>query len=177
MPMHFARMKSLAGPLILGAGDRGLALLEFHRGNFPATRWARAFEWIESPEHLAPYLHELESYFAGRLREFTFPLDLRGTEFQLKCWHALVDIPYGETRSYAEIARTVGCPQGFRAVGMANHDNPIAIVVPCHRVITTSGGLGGYGGGLDVKVKLLTLEGATVKLKLDSAQLSFANAV
>ena len=92
--------------------------------------------------------------------QFSFPLDLRGTDFQLACWRALLAIPYGETRSYADIARAVGRPQGFRAVGMANNRNPIAIVVPCHRVIASDGTLCGYGGGLDVKRKLLELEGA-----------------
>ena len=88
------------------------------------------------------------------------PLDLRGTDFQLRCWNALVKIPYGKTCSYGDLARTVGSPRGFRAVGMANHDNPIPIIVPCHRVITSDHKLGGYGGGLDVKEKLLHLEGA-----------------
>jgi methylated-DNA-[protein]-cysteine S-methyltransferase len=85
---------------------------------------------------------------------------LRGTAFQLKCWQALLAIAYGETRTYADISRAIGQPRAFRAVGMANHRNPIAIVVPCHRVIACDGTLCGYGGGLDVKRKLLELEGA-----------------
>jgi methylated-DNA-[protein]-cysteine S-methyltransferase len=105
-------------------------------------------------------MDELEEYFAGQRRAFTFSLDLRGTDFQLACWRALLAIPYGETRSYADIARAVGKPNAFRAVGMANNRNPIAIVVPCHRVIASDGTLCGYGGGLDVKRKLLELEGA-----------------
>jgi O-6-methylguanine DNA methyltransferase len=109
---------------------------------------------------MADYALELGEYFAGSRREFSFPLDLRGTEFQLACWRALLAIPYGETRSYADIARAVGRPQGFRAVGMANNRNPVAIVVPCHRVIASDGSLCGYGGGLDIKRKLLELEGA-----------------
>jgi methylated-DNA-[protein]-cysteine S-methyltransferase len=109
---------------------------------------------------MQPYLSELEEYFAGKRREFTFPIDLRGTDFQLACWRALLAIPYGETRTYADIARAVGKPNAFRAVGMANNRNPIAIVVPCHRVIASDGSLCGYGGGLDVKRKLLELEGA-----------------
>jgi len=88
------------------------------------------------------------------------PLDLRGTDFQKKCWRALLKIPYGKVRTYAQIAKSVDCPQGFRAVGMANHDNPVPIIVPCHRVLASDGTLGGYGGGLDVKRKLLELEGA-----------------
>jgi methylated-DNA-[protein]-cysteine S-methyltransferase len=109
---------------------------------------------------MLPYVRELDEYFAGQRRQFSFPLDLRGTNFQLACWNALRDIPYGETRSYAAIARTVGNPHGFRAVGMANHRNPVAIVVPCHRVLASDGTLCGYGGGLEVKRKLLELEGA-----------------
>jgi len=105
-------------------------------------------------------MRELEEYFAGSRREFGFALDLRGTEFQLSCWRALLAIPYGETRTYADIARAVGRPQGFRAVGMANNRNPVAIVVPCHRVIASDGTLCGYGGGLEIKRKLLELEGA-----------------
>lgn len=162
--MYYARMQSMAGPLVLGASDTGLALLEFDRERFPSTKWARELQWSESPQMLRAFVRELEEYFAGERKRFDFKLDLRGTEFQLKCWRALLAIPYGKTQSYAEVARAVGCPQGFRAVGMANHDNPIAIVVPCHRVITSSGGLGGYGGGLDVKAKLLALEGVSVRL-------------
>lgn len=109
---------------------------------------------------MIPYVSELDEYFAGKRRQFTFPLDLRGTDFQIACWRALLAIPYGETRSYADIARAVGKPNAFRAVGMANNRNPIAIVVPCHRVIASNGTLCGYGGGLEVKRKLLQLEGA-----------------
>ncbi|MFB3917997.1 MAG: methylated-DNA--[protein]-cysteine S-methyltransferase [Terriglobales bacterium] len=112
----------------------------------------------DSQHNTLPIQTELEEYFAGQRREFSFPLDLRGTEFQMRCWHALLEIPYGRTRTYADIARAVGCPRGFRAVGMANHDNPIPIVVPCHRVIASDGTLGGYGGGLAMKRKLLELE-------------------
>ena len=114
----------------------------------------------ESEQALKPYTRQLEEYFAGQRREFTFPLDLRGTDFQLACWHALIAIPYGETRTYADIARAVHKPKGFRAVGMANNRNPVAIVVPCHRVIASDGTLCGYGGGIDIKRKLLELEGA-----------------
>ena len=88
------------------------------------------------------------------------PLDLRGTEFRKRCWNELLRIPYGETRTYAEIARAVGSPAGFRAVGQANHYNPVAIIVPCHRVLASGKRLGGYGGGLPVKALLLRLEGA-----------------
>lgn len=131
-------------------------LLEFDRGTFPTNK--PQAKWTESESATRPYVRELEEYFAGERRDFNFPLDLRGTEFQLKCWRALLEIPYGETRTYADIARAVGQPRGFRAVGLANNRNPIAIVVPCHRVIASDGTLCGYGGGLDIKQKLLDLE-------------------
>jgi len=120
----------------------------------------KKFELRESREALAPYLRELDEYFAGERQDFSIPLDLRGTPFQLACWNALLAIPYGETRTYADIARAIGHPTAFRAVGMANNRNPIAIIVPCHRVIATGGSLCGYGGGLDLKRKLLDLEHA-----------------
>ena len=101
---------------------------------------------------------QLEEYFAGRRREFQLPLAPKGTEFQQKVWKALLDIPYGETRSYGEIARAIGNPKASRAVGMANNRNPIAIIIPCHRVIGSTGKLVGYGGGLDKKEFLLNLE-------------------
>lgn len=104
---------------------------------------------------------ELEGYFAGSLREFTLPLTLVGTEFQRRVWDELLRIPYGETRSYGELAESIGSPGGARAVGAANGANRIAIVVPCHRVIESGGGLRGYGGGLERKRFLLDLEQGT----------------
>jgi len=161
---------SPVGPLFLAASTKGLVALEFdarlpgQQTIRPNPRDLRAesqgVRFEESTQALQHYVRELEEYFAGQRREFTFALDLRGTEFQLACWQALLAIPYGETRTYADIARAVGRPQGFRAVGMANNRNPLAIVVPCHRVIASDGTLCGYGGGLDVKRKLLELEGA-----------------
>jgi methylated-DNA-[protein]-cysteine S-methyltransferase len=103
-------------------------------------------------------LEEIAEFLDGNRRDFTVPLDLHGTTFQLQVWNALRRIPYGETRSYADIARAVGRPKAARAVGMANHWNPLAIVVPCHRVVASDGSLGGYAGGLDKKTRLLRLE-------------------
>ena len=157
--IYYSRYDSLAGPLIVAVSEKGLVALEFDRGKFPSSR-DNNLRWELSEKKTKPYTRELTEYFAGKRREFSFPLDLRGTAFQLSCWRALLKIPYGETRSYADIARSVGQPQAFRAVGMANNRNPIAIVVPCHRVIASDGTLCGYGGGLDVKRKLLELEGA-----------------
>ena len=102
---------------------------------------------------------QLRAYFAGKLREFDLPLDLRGTGFQLRVWNALLGIPFGETRSYLQIAQSIGAPAAIRAVGAANGANPIPIVVPCHRVIGANGKLVGYGGGLPLKKRLLELEG------------------
>ena len=103
---------------------------------------------------------QLRAYFAGQLRRFDLPLDMRGTDFQLCVWRELEKIPYGETRSYSQIAAAINAPQAVRAVGAANGANPIPIIVPCHRVIGSSGKLVGYGGGLPLKKRLLALEGA-----------------
>ena len=158
--VYYSRMDSPAGRLLLAATDQGLRFLLFDRGKLPKK--SRKDElWIESPEKLFPYQEQLRAYFQGKLHEFTCKLDLIGTEFQKKCWNALLAIPYGKTCSYAEIAKQVGSPRAFRAVGQANHNNPIAIIVPCHRVVTSSGTLGGYGGGLEIKDKLLRLEGVS----------------
>jgi O-6-methylguanine DNA methyltransferase len=168
--LHTTNMESPIGPLFLASSAHGLVALEFD-ARLPGQQSIRpnprdlreeksGVKFEESPHVLRPYVNELEEYFAGKRRQFTFPLDLRGTAFQQACWQALLAIPYGETRTYADIARAVGKPNAFRAVGMANNRNPIAIVVPCHRVIASDGTLCGYGGGLDVKRKLLELEGA-----------------
>jgi O-6-methylguanine DNA methyltransferase len=151
----FCRTPSPVGPLFLAASTRGLVRLEFEAR---AMKLDPRIQLIESKTALAPYLLELDEYFSGERRDFSIPLDLRGTPFQLACWRALLAIPYGETRSYGDIARTIGHAQAFRAVGMSNNRNPIAIVVPCHRVIASGGSLCGYGGGLGIKRKLLALE-------------------
>ncbi len=117
---------------------------------------------LEGEEGLTALLErasrQLEEYFAGKRKQFDLPLSLRGTEFQRQVWAALRDIPYGETRSYGQIAQAVGRPKAVRAVGMANHRNPISIIVPCHRVVGADGSLTGYGGGLENKKFLLALE-------------------
>jgi methylated-DNA-[protein]-cysteine S-methyltransferase len=114
------------------------------------------------PEPLALAASQLEEYFSGRRRQFDLPLELAGTDFQRRVWLALAEIPFGETVSYAELAMTVGRPQAYRAVGQANGANPIPIVLPCHRVLASGGGLGGYGGGLPMKRRLLELEGVEI---------------
>ncbi len=168
--LYTSTMDSAVGPLFMAASGEGLVALEFDvrlagqqtiRPNPRDLRGEkRGVRFEDAGRRMRSYVKELEEYFAGKRREFGFALDLRGTDFQVACWRALLAIPYGETRTYADIARAVGKPNAFRAVGMANNRNPIAIVVPCHRVIASDGTLCGYGGGLEVKRKLLELEGA-----------------
>lgn len=147
----FKVMSSPIGPLTLAEHDGALTHLLFN-GEVPK-------EYIEGESELLKKAGaELSEYFEGARREFDLPLEPSGTEFQQRVWAALLDIPYGETRSYKDIAIAAGCPRGFRAVGMANHNNPISIIVPCHRVIGSGGGLTGYGGGLPIKEYLLGLE-------------------
>jgi len=158
--LFFFRTPSPVGSLFLAASAKGLVRLEFEARMMKMD--SKTIQLCESKQALAPYLRELNEYFSGERHEFSMPLDLRGTPFQLACWQALLAIPYGETRTYTDIARAIGHPQAFRAVGMSNNRNPIAIVVPCHRVIASGGSLCGYGGGLDIKRQLLDLERAHV---------------
>ena len=159
------RLQTPAGEMIAGATDAGICLLEFiHRRTF-ADQMARLQRYLGAPEEGShPLLTELEKqlgqYFRGDRRGFDLPLVLSGTDFQERVWRALLEIPYGGTISYAELARRVGSRGGSRAVGSANGANRIAIVVPCHRVIRANGDLGGYGGGLSRKRRLLDLEAA-----------------
>ena len=143
-------------------GDEDV-VVELLLPNARATRSVTpdASEVRRLPAAVARAVSQLEEYFAGRRRDFDVPLMLRGTEFQCQVWQALADIPYGETVSYATLAAMVGRPSAFRAVGQANGANPIPIVLPCHRVVASGGGIGGYGGGLTVKRQLLALEGVT----------------
>ncbi|EID11685.1 methylated-DNA--protein-cysteine methyltransferase [Mycolicibacterium phlei RIVM601174] len=114
--------------------------------------------WIPDERAFPEAVEQLEAYFAGELSEFDLELELVGTDFQRRVWAALLTIPYGETRSYGEIARQIGAPGASRAVGLANGHNPISIIVPCHRVIGANGSLTGYGGGLERKRLLLDME-------------------
>lgn len=105
---------------------------------------------------------QLDEYFAGGRKEFDLPLRPKGTDFQKKDWKALCSIPYGQTRTYKDIAEAIDCPKGFRAVGLANNRNPIMIIIPCHRVIGSNGSLTGYAGGTHIKKYLLELEGVSL---------------
>lgn len=162
--VRLAWIESPVGPLLAGATERGVALLEFtdRRAleNQLATlerRLGRPLVPGESPL-LDQLRAELGEYFAGNRRRFELPLDLAGSPFEMEVWRGLLEIPYGETRSYEEMATRVGRPGAQRAVGTANGHNRIAIVVPCHRVVNKDGRLGGYGGGLWRKHYLLDLE-------------------
>lgn len=133
--------------------ERGqLVEISFHQLEHREEMEEKRTELLEEAER------QLQEYFAGRLQHFDLPLYPQGTEFQKKVWKALMSIPYGETRSYGEIAKQIGNEKAVRAVGGANHVNPISIVIPCHRVIGKNGSLTGYGGGLKIKETLLTLE-------------------
>lgn len=152
------------GPLMIAATENGICRLQLN-GELPAP--AKEEHWIESSQRLRRYAEQLRAYFRRELRDFTCDLDVQGTRFQKLCWEALRRIPYGKTCTYAELARALGRPQAFRAVGQANHQNPVAIIIPCHRVIGADGTLTGYGGGLAMKQALLSLEGAAVQPVLD----------
>jgi methylated-DNA-[protein]-cysteine S-methyltransferase len=137
------------------ASDCGIRAIDFHF-TYPVD----SFERHEANPLLLETTRQLRDYFAGNRRDFDLPLDMQGTPFQKRIWDELLRIPYGETRSYMQVAVAVGAPQAVRAVGAANGANPVPIVVPCHRVIGSSGKLTGYGGGLPLKKRLLELEGA-----------------
>jgi methylated-DNA-[protein]-cysteine S-methyltransferase len=155
----YKTMRSPVGQLTLVATSRGLAAILWEN-----ERAGRVHVDIEREDRRHPVLLETErqlrEYFAGRRTSFTLSLDVAGTDFQRKVWQALLTIPFGETRSYAQIARQIGRPRAVRAVGAANGRNPLSIVAPCHRVIGTNGRLTGFAGGLDTKAFLLQLEGA-----------------
>jgi methylated-DNA-[protein]-cysteine S-methyltransferase len=152
------RYASPLGPMLLAASDIGLAGVWFEG----QRHGPEGVLWPEAPEHpvLQEAVRQLEDYFAGRRTAFDLPLDLRhGTSFQQSVWQALLAIPSGGTTSYAELGRRLGRPQAARAVGAAVGRNPVSIVVPCHRVLGTGGGLTGYAGGIERKTALLKLEG------------------
>lgn len=150
-------LASPVGELELIASDKGLAAILWENEKPQRVPLKPV---VDNPQHpvLLQTEQQLLEYFAGERRVFELPLDFNGTEFQKKVWAALLTIPFGETRSYAEIARQVGSPQAVRAVGAANGRNPISIIAPCHRVIGSNGKLTGFAGGLEVKAFLLRLE-------------------
>jgi methylated-DNA-[protein]-cysteine S-methyltransferase len=152
--IHYRTIESPIGLLTLAGHGSALTNLRMVDQTYEPSRT----DWSADPGAFNDAVDQLGAYFAGELTDFDIELDLRGTEFQQRVWKALLTIPYGDTRSYGEIAEQIGAPGAARAVGLANGHNPIAIVVPCHRVIGARGSLTGYGGGLDRKRSLLELE-------------------
>ena len=154
-PLFYSFFVSPIGPLLLAGDEAALVYLGFPNGS-RAMR-ARA-EWVVADHLFAEAKSQLAAYFDGTLRDFDLPLRPPGTDFQKSVWQALRQIPYGETRSYADIAKAIGRPKATRAVGTANNANPLPVIVPCHRVIGANGSLTGFGGGLETKRFLLDLE-------------------
>jgi methylated-DNA-[protein]-cysteine S-methyltransferase len=152
--IQYRTIDSPIGPLTLAGHGSALTNLRMVDQTYEPSHTG----WSLDPGAFTDVVVQLDAYFAGELSDFDIELDLRGTGFQRRVWKALLTIPYGETRSYGEIAEQIGAPGAARAVGLANGHNPIAIIVPCHRVIGASGSLTGYGGGLDRKRTLLALE-------------------
>ncbi|QDK33908.1 methylated-DNA--[protein]-cysteine S-methyltransferase [Sphingomonas sp. IC081] len=171
MSLHMSRMPSPVGELTLVASDAGLVAVLWEnddprRVHLHATHHVPLHELPPGDAHpvLEQARAQLADYFAGRRTVFDLPLDFRGTAFQQSVWQALLTIPYGETRSYRQIAEAIGRPGASRAVGAANGRNPISIIAPCHRVVGAGGALTGFAGGLEAKAFLLKLEGPNLLL-------------
>jgi methylated-DNA-[protein]-cysteine S-methyltransferase len=158
MAYFYKTIESPLGRLKLIASEKGLAAVLWEKDD---PRRVRLSPLESNPDNrfLNETEKQLDAYFGGRLKTFTVPLDFKGTDFQKSVWAALLSIPFGETRSYGEIARQIGRPDASRAVGAANGRNPIAIIAPCHRVVGASGKLTGFAAGLEAKDELLKLEG------------------
>jgi len=162
--IYYATYRTPWVSLLVASGAQGLVAVRFipQGKKEPVLVWLRnrhpGAKFVESAEFNRKAIEELEAYSRGDRQTFTVPLDLRGSPFQVRVWQALRGIPFGETRSYADIARALGSPKAFRAVGMASRTNPVCIVVPCHRVIGSNGDLCGFGGGLMLKRQLLDHE-------------------
>jgi methylated-DNA-[protein]-cysteine S-methyltransferase len=157
MSLAYKLIDSPVGELKLVASDKGLVAILWENDS---PRRVRLSELVEDEHHpvLVETERQLEEYFAGKRKAFSVALDMRGTRFQKDVWEALLAIPFGETRSYGQLANQLGNPRATRAVGAANGRNPVSIIVPCHRVIGSSGKLTGFAGGLDAKARLLGLE-------------------
>jgi methylated-DNA-[protein]-cysteine S-methyltransferase len=153
--MYYCYLTTPIGELLLAGDENGLSMIGFPEGKM---RREPDPDWVPDETPFEETVRQLEEYFSGERRTFDLPLNLTGTDFQLQVLEELRRIPYGETTSYGAIARRIGKPTAMRAVGAANGRNPIPIVIPCHRVIGSSGKLTGFGGGLDTKAALLRLE-------------------
>ena len=159
--MNYTTVDSPIGELTLVGDEHGLAGLYMESQRYGPKRDPA---WRHDPEALADAAEQLEQYFGGERTEFDLALAPRGTEFQLRVWGLLRDIPFGETTTYGALAQRLGNPRTVRAVGLANGRNPISIVVPCHRVVGSTGALTGYGGGMERKRMLLDLERGALPL-------------
>ena len=164
-PVTLREVETPIGPMTLGATERAIVLADFTRRPMMAAQLAAVRRRIgPTADGASPLLdrveEQLREFLAGERTAFDLPLDLPGSEFQERVWAELRRIPYGETITYAELAARVGAPAASRAVGRANGSNRLAVIVPCHRVVASGGGLGGYGGGLPAKRRLLDLETA-----------------
>ncbi len=153
--MYYCYLATPIGDLLLAGDEEALTLVGFPQGSM---RRDPEPDWIYNEKPFAEARRQLNEYFAGERKTFELPLKLTGTEFQVQVLEELQRIPYGETKSYRDIAESIGRPKAVRAVGAANGRNPIPIIVPCHRVIGSHGELTGFGGGLDTKEALLRLE-------------------
>lgn len=153
--MYYCIIESPISPILLAGNEEGLKHLIFLKGE---KGFVTPSAWIENKEFFEEVIKHLNAYFSGELKSFDLKFAPEGTEFQKSVWKSLCEIPYGETRSYKDIAISVGKPKACRAVGLANNRNPTAIIIPCHRVIGSNGKLTGYASGLDVKEFLLKLE-------------------
>ena len=153
--MYYDIIESLVCPILLAGDEKGLKHVIFLKGE---RQVEIPDDWVENKELFREATRQLDAYFLGKLESFDLKLAPEGTEFQKSVWKALCKIPYGETRTYKDIAASVGKPKAYRAVGLANNRNPIAIIVPCHRVIGSNDKLTGYASGLDLKAFLLKLE-------------------
>ena len=159
MELYFKKINSPIGKLTVYADDNGLRAIEWPHEERKALRLPKA---KEMPEHkiLKKAEKQITEYFDGKRKKFNIELSMEGTLFQKQVWTALLTIPFGETRSYGELAKQIKRPKASRAVGAANGRNPLSIIVPCHRVIGSNGSLTGFAGGVDIKEKLLKLEGS-----------------
>jgi methylated-DNA-[protein]-cysteine S-methyltransferase len=163
MSLFYKLVDSPIGKLKLVASDKGLVGILWEQDRLGRVRLSDLTENNTHPL-LVKTEEQLHEYFQGKRRHFNVPLDMRGTPFQKQVWEALLAIPFGETRSYGQLAKQLGNPNATRAVGAANGRNPVAIIAPCHRVIGSSGKLTGFAGGLEAKAHLLSLEGRDQKL-------------
>ncbi len=157
--MYYCTYQSPMGEIALTANENGLSALAFQAGKSPIT----CADMVQDESKFSDVIQQLSEYFQGTRKHFDLPLAPAGTNFQKQVWHALTAIPCGETKSYGWIAKSINNEKAVRAVGTANGANPIALIVPCHRVIGSNGKLTGYAGGLGLKAKLLMHEGAQFK--------------